>query len=537
MSDKNNTKVCSTCGTRIDEGAKFCPVCGSKQQEAEIAEIASSAEQAADFSAEEATASADSSGAALKKRNIFINKRELIYRIISFAIAVLLMLMAAQPIVELGFEVEDDVYTSVGIGATEVITFGVDAVNALLIDETELAESDIVTEYAELLEAYPEKIGPKVSEKENKLFEELWFYSMRVAILSGATVPVLDIAPAVVAYAIYLLACITYLVSAFVGLVRTLLGKPKPSDKTVRKAIFAAAMMPLCFFTVSAFSRFGIGGDIYSLFGLSSVMASGAFSVSLVAAFGYLALLCVDSALHRRGGLNKRYFVKSIALCVTSFIVVISLFMPFVTSNISVKVDGKRIKENASAYSYSFSMMERDEGRYYNGSDTDEIEYMLTEAAVLLKKGKLDSGELKMLEELTVHSAIATDNAEPYMILYPVSYCVSMLALVFSLALAMKSLRRFLGVEKNPRSIVVLKIFNLCSVIAYFVLSTLLAMSANNLMEYAEIEKLCYTRIGIGPDIALVVSVLMLFIVFKKGAQLKAKQYDEPDVSYTPYNF
>ena len=116
-------------------------------------------------------------------------------------------------------------------------------------------------------------------------------------------------------------------------------------------------------------------------------------------------------------------------------------------------------------------------------------------------------------------------------------YCISLLALAFSLALAVKTLRRFIGVEKNPRSIVPLKVLNLCSVIGYFVTSTLLAMSSNNLMEYADIEKLCYTRIGIGPDLALVVSVLMLFVVFRKSTEEKAKQYDVADVSYAPYNF
>jgi hypothetical protein len=66
--------------------------------------------------------------------------------------------MATNPIVRLRFEVEDDVYTSVGLGASDVIKLGVDAVISLFVEESDVMQSDLYEEYSDLVEDYPDEI-------------------------------------------------------------------------------------------------------------------------------------------------------------------------------------------------------------------------------------------------------------------------------------------------------------------------------------------------------------------------------------------
>ena len=202
MSEKHTNGICLTCGSEVGEKDKFCSVCGSALQTSDASDEPTSASDTV------ALSQAPSAKAPVGIKGRLLNNKEMIFRIIAFAVAVLLLLMATNPIVRLRFEVEDDVYTSVGLGASDVIKLGVDAVISLFVEESDVMQSDLYEEYSDLVEDYPDEIGPKVSDKENKMFGELWMLAVKLAFRSGRTVPLLDIAPAFVASVLYLAACI-----------------------------------------------------------------------------------------------------------------------------------------------------------------------------------------------------------------------------------------------------------------------------------------------------------------------------------------
>ena len=539
MKKKNNTAVCPECGAELPKKKSVCESCGhhpSKKKEKEIV-YATARELGQAVLADTAKRRRKRGRRANKpKRSLKGRKGAILARFMALLLSLAFLALAFMPAVNLGFEIEEDKHTTVGIGAKDAIIFAVDYAASLFLSEKQVKKSDLYNDFVNALNDFHENMGTSVSAKENRKFGELWILAVRVELRLGARLPIADIVCAALASLIYLIFCIFMFLRSFFGLIRALRGKPKPLVKHTRGFIRMFAFLPIFYFTMSAFARFGANGVITKLFVPNTVSISLYFLLTVVISAVYLLRLTRSAVRRRRGKSNKKRFFRTFLVCACSILLIVAVFLPFLSMDITAKSDGKRIRGTLVTSSYCFSMMEGREGRYYEKIDPDMLEEIIVDGVIYIRDEDLTSAELDQVSESIMNYAVMTDNVDKFMVLSPITYGVAILLLLSASRISVRSFSGIILPERRRRGKLFFSRFaTLITAVAYFAMSAVIAIIANEMMYDADISDLFYVRIGLGAIITLAASLAIALIPLKKQPREKAREYDDPDVSYSPY--